>query len=314
MTKKWYAISAQEGGRVTVAVRGYIGEWGLTDRQFIAELEASRANELPSEVLVTINSRGGEIDHALAIFNHLRGLAAHGTRIVVRVDGIAASAASVIAMAGDTIIMPANALMMVHAPWTWAAGNADQLRREADTLERFESALIATYQARTGKSVDELKAMLAEDTWMTAQEAVDAGFADRIEPLRSQQEPAAALTMALAQACAIPDDVLARVQQQAAPAEAVAKADNDALATELRNLCAAARMAEMADALLPFARESGLDAARAVLAKAASATGSTSVDPTFSSKASDQPSAHSSNASMSLARLALRAINPRARV
>ena len=74
MPKKWYAIhGADESGAVFVAVRGYIGEWGLTDAQFIAEMDAALAQSPAREVLVTINSRGGEVDHALAIFNHLRG-------------------------------------------------------------------------------------------------------------------------------------------------------------------------------------------------------------------------------------------------
>lgn len=307
MPKKWYAIQASDDtGRVSVAVRGYIGEFGLTDAQFIAELDVALAQSPAREVLVAINSRGGEVDHALSIFNHLRALAKDGKRIVVRVDGIAASAASIVAMAGDEIVMPANTLMMVHAPWTWAAGDAEQLRREAGVLERFESALIETYVARTGKSEAELRAMLAEDTWMTAQEAVDAGFADRVEPLR-EQETDAALTLALAQACAIPAEVLARVQAASAGAAA------DALASAVRTLCEAARMPAMAEALVPFARERGLDAARDALLRAA-ATAVTPVNPVVPSSASDSASAHSSASSDFLARLALRAINPRARV
>lgn len=333
MPKKWYAIQASDDtGRVSVAVRGYIGELGLTDAQFIAELDVALAQSPAREVLVAINSRGGEVDHALSIFNHLRALAKDGKRIVVRVDGIAASAASIVAMAGDEIVMPANTLMMVHAPWTWAAGDAEQLRREADVLERFESALIETYVARTGKSEAELRAMLAEDTWMTAQEAVDAGFADRVEPLR-EQETAAALTLALAQACAIPAEVLARVQAASAgaaaaqpvqygapppaappsPAPSADQADADALASAVRTLCEAARMPAMAEALVPFARERGLDAARDALLRAA-ATAVTPVNSVVPSSASDSASAHSSASSDFLARLALRAINPRARV
>lgn len=333
MPKKWYAIQASDDtGRVSVAVRGYIGEWGLTDAQFIAELESALAASGAREVRVAINSRGGEVDHAIAIFNHLRALKEQGVRVTVRIDGIAASAASIIAMAGDEIVMPANALMMVHAPWTWAAGNAEQLRREADTLDKFESALIETYMARTGRSLDEIKALLAEDTWMTAQEAVDAGFADRVEPLR-EQETAAALTLALAQACAIPAEVLARVQAASAgaaaaqpvqdgapppaappsPAPSADQADADALASAVRTLCEAARMPAMAEALVPFARERGLDAARDALLRAA-ATAVTPVNPVVPSSASDSASAHSSASSDFLARLALRAINPHARV
>lgn len=321
---KWFSVQASDGDSqsVSVAVRGYIGEWGLNDRQFIAELESALAASGAREVRVAINSRGGEVDHAIAIFNHLRALKEQGVRVTVRIDGIAASAASIIAMAGDEIVMPANALMMVHAPWTWAAGNAEQLRREADTLDKFESALIETYMARTGRSLDEIKALLAEDTWMTAQEAVDMGFADRVEPLAADTSASATLTMALAEACAVPHEVLARAQtpiKPSQPAAHQAAAEQEAaqvsarLLRELRTLCDAARMPALAEALLPFAQASGIEAARAVLAQSA-AQPPADIDPTVPSSASDQASAHSHSASQTLARLALRAINPRARV
>lgn len=202
MAKKWFDVRAEADRKeVRVSIRGIIGEWGVTDRDLIREVEAAGDVEL---IHVAINSRGGEVDHGLAIYNYLR---THPALVSVRIDGIAASAASVIAMAGDEITMPANALMMVHNPWTYAMGNAAELRKTADDLEQFEKTLLATYTARTGKGEGDIKTLLDDETWLTAQEAVDLGFADRVESLA---QPAA---VAMAKAMDIPADVMAKLAE-----------------------------------------------------------------------------------------------------
>jgi len=94
--------------------------------------------------------------------------------------GVAASAASLIAMAGDRIVMPKNTFMMIHNPWSFVMGNADELRDTADTLDKIGASLRATYSARTGLSEDELAPMLASDTWLTADEALAKGFATEV--------------------------------------------------------------------------------------------------------------------------------------
>ena len=186
MPKKWYAIhGADESGTVSVAVRGYIGESGLTDAQFIAELDAALAQSPAREVLITINSRGGEVDHALAIFNHLRTMKAQGTRIVARVDGIAASAASIIAMAGDEIVMPENAFLMIHDPAGLVMGTAEDMRAMAEALDKVKGSLVSGYAAKSGRTPEEVSALMAAETWFDASDAVAQGFADRlIEPVR----------------------------------------------------------------------------------------------------------------------------------
>lgn len=215
MAKKWFDVRAEaERKEVSVSIRGYIGEWGVSDSDLIREVEAAGDVEM---INVTINSRGGEVDHGLAIYNFLRG---HDALVNVRVDGIAASAASIIAMAGDQITMPANTLMMVHNPWTFAQGNAAELRKTADDLEQFEKSLLATYTARTGKGEDDIKALLDGETWLTAQEAVDLGFADTVESLA---QPAA---VAMAKAMDIPAEVLAKVAELETPEEPEAPAVN----------------------------------------------------------------------------------------
>ncbi len=211
MAKKWFDVAAVAADNAaSVAIRGYIGEWGVNDQDFAQEIEALGDVE---QINVSINSRGGEITHALSIFNLLRN---HAAKVVVRVDGVAASSASIIAMAGDEIIMPANTMMLAHRPLIngWVVAGEDDLRKLADDLKVFEGALLETYKARTGKSEDELKALLAEDRWMTAEEAVELGFADRVESLA---RPSA---VAIAEAADIPGDVLAKVAElEAAAAE-----------------------------------------------------------------------------------------------
>ena len=198
----WYSIRAESDSRVAaVAVRGSIGEFGLTDEDFVRDLQA--AGEV-DEIRVTINSRGGEVDHALAIYDALR---THPARVTVRITGMAASAASIIAMAGDEIRMPANALMMVHNPWTIALGDAEALRQAAAGLDKVTSSLVETYRARTDKTEDEIRALLDDETWLTADEAVEMGFADTVEPIKTK-----ALN-ALADAVQIPAAVLAKLER-----------------------------------------------------------------------------------------------------
>ena len=117
-----------------------------------------------------INSPGGSIIDGIAMFNYLVQAKAP---VDVYIDGVAASIASVIAMAGDTIYMPSNTMMFIHQPWMYTAGNADELRKDADTLETMESALVASYMRHFKGTEDEIKDIMANDTWLTACEVAD---------------------------------------------------------------------------------------------------------------------------------------------
>lgn len=130
------------------------------------------------ELTIRINSGGGSAFAGFAIFELIR---AHGAKVTTYIDGVAASAASIIAMAGDRIVMGTGAMMMVHNPWTRVEGEAKDLREAADVLDRVGESLINVYSARTGKSRDELRDMLNKTTWMTAEEAVSFGFANEID-------------------------------------------------------------------------------------------------------------------------------------
>ncbi|ELD5691094.1 Clp protease ClpP, partial [Escherichia coli] len=106
----------------------------------------------------------------------------HGAGITVYVDGVAASMASLIAMAGDTVIMPENAFMMIHKPWGISGGDAEKMRTYADRLDKLESVMVPVYAQKTGKTTDEIAAMLADETWMSGAECLAHGFADQVTP------------------------------------------------------------------------------------------------------------------------------------
>ncbi|MFW2831751.1 head maturation protease, ClpP-related [Sphingomonas sp. ID0503] len=128
---------------------------------------------------IRINSPGGFVMEGLAIVEAIRS---YPDKVTIYVDGLAASMASVIAMVGAECIMAESSLMMVHKPWDASIGNADDLRRDAAKLDRIEAQLIGIYAKRTGLPEGELVAMLAAETWMTADEALAAGFATSISP------------------------------------------------------------------------------------------------------------------------------------
>lgn len=151
---------------------------GMSAKKFADELKGLGDIE---EIRVRINSPGGDVFAAQAIYNLLK---AHPAQVTVYIDGLAASAASVVAMAGDTIIMPGNAMMMIHNPWIFVGGDADALRSMADVLDQVRETLIAVYQDKTDMERDTLIDLLKEETWFTATEALEYGLVDEIaEPI-----------------------------------------------------------------------------------------------------------------------------------
>ncbi|MFD3249835.1 ClpP-like prohead protease/major capsid protein fusion protein [Rahnella aquatilis] len=151
-----------------------IGYWGVTARQFASSMKA--LGDL-DHINLHIHSPGGDVFDGIAIYNLLNS---HTASKTVYIDGLAASMASVIAMVGNPIIMPENAMMMIHKPWGITGGDANDMRDYADLLDKVEAVLIPSYAKKTGKTHDELALMLGEETWMTAQECLEHGFADQI--------------------------------------------------------------------------------------------------------------------------------------
>ncbi|WP_371259675.1 ClpP-like prohead protease/major capsid protein fusion protein [Pseudomonas sp. URMO17WK12:I11] len=171
----WYTIkAAATRGVAEVYLFGDIGDWGISAQQFANDL---RAVGDVSQINLHINSPGGAVFEGMAMYNLLKS---HKARVIGTVVGLAASMGSVVAMACDEIRMPANAMMMVHKPWGIQGGDAEAMRKYAETLDKFETGMVAVYVAKTGKSVEEVEALLTAETWMTGAEAVALGFADTL--------------------------------------------------------------------------------------------------------------------------------------
>jgi ATP-dependent protease ClpP protease subunit len=143
-----------------------------------------------NRIAVRINSPGGDAFEGSAILSLLR---AQKKPVDVFVDGIAASAASLIAMAGDTITMGRTAMMMVHNPWTWCVGNAADMRQSADVLDKIGASMAQAYVDKTGKTAAEIKTILDAETWMSAEECVSEGFATAVAAAGEDDDAAMAL-------------------------------------------------------------------------------------------------------------------------
>jgi ATP-dependent protease ClpP protease subunit len=175
--KNWYTIKASiAGGPVDICIYDEIGGWGITAKQFAEDLKALGN---VSAINLHIHSPGGDVFDGIAIYNLLNK---HPASITVHIDGLAASMASVIAMVGDRIVMPENALMMVHKPWGITGGDANEMRNYADLLDKMESVLIPAYVQKTGKTAEEIASLLAVETWMDGTECLANGFADELLP------------------------------------------------------------------------------------------------------------------------------------
>jgi ATP-dependent protease ClpP protease subunit len=157
-----------------------IGEsswWGETvsAKDVKTALKGSKA----STIKLRVNSRGGEVFEGFAIYNLLKD---HPARVEAQVDALAASMASIVIMAADEIKIAKNALIMVHNPWSFAMGEADDLRQTADLLDKMRDASADVYAARTGVTKERAIEMMDAETWLTAEEAKAEGFADVIIP------------------------------------------------------------------------------------------------------------------------------------
>ncbi|MBG2802683.1 Clp protease ClpP [Proteus mirabilis] len=178
--KSWFRMQAKEDQTADIYIYDEIGGWGISARRFTEDL-LSLGNL--SHINLHIHSPGGEVFDGIAIYNQLKN---HSATITVYIDGLAASMASVIAMVGDTVIMPKNAMMMIHKPWGVSWGDANDMREYADLLDKLENVLIPAYVAKTGKTTEEMTAMLEQETWLDGDECVEHGFADKvIEPVKA---------------------------------------------------------------------------------------------------------------------------------
>lgn len=146
---------------------------GITAKSVKAQLDT-----FSGDLDIRINSYGGDVFEGHAIYNLIKNYEGKKT---VFIDGIAASAASIIAMAGDEVIMPINAMLMLHDPWTFAIGNSADMYKSGEVLDQIKKTIVAVYVDKTEIGEDEISAMMTEETWLDADQAAEKGFAVKSE-------------------------------------------------------------------------------------------------------------------------------------
>lgn len=176
--KKPWTIRGQGRGALEILLYDVIGEdlFGGTSAQMFAE-DLRAAGDGIREIHLRVNSPGGNVFDGIAIYNTLLS---HGATITAQVDGIAASIASVIIMAASEIAIGENAIIMIHNPHVLTAGDANDMRKMAETMDKIKTSMITAYRRHADLSVKEIGALMDAETWMSAKEAVDNGFAEKI--------------------------------------------------------------------------------------------------------------------------------------
>ena len=174
MKESWYKIQSKASAEmVDVYLFNEIGMWGVTAQDFINDIKEHK--EQPMNL--HINCVGGDVFDGMAIYNVLLK---RTQKTTVYVEGIAASMGSVIALAGDEVIMSENSLLMIHNAWGGTMGEADDMRKYANILDKLSDESADIYVKKTGLSLEEVKDMMDEETWLNAEEALEYGFVDSI--------------------------------------------------------------------------------------------------------------------------------------
>lgn len=172
-----YRINAS-GKKAEIFIYDFIGKDffgdGVSGKRIVDDIKSFGKVDV---INVHLNSPGGDVFEGVTIYNVLKN---HPARIEVDIDGLAASIASIVAMAGDTVRMAKNAMFMIHDPSSIAFGTAEEMRKKADLLDQVKDNLVKTYVDRTGLGVDKVAAMMAAETWMQSSEAVQDGFVDEV--------------------------------------------------------------------------------------------------------------------------------------
>jgi ATP-dependent protease ClpP protease subunit len=169
----WYRIQ-NKATKPEIFIYDEIGYFGHTAKGFADDLREITADE----ITVHLNSPGGDIFDGLAIYQSLKD---HSAKVTVKVDGLAASIASVIAMAADTLVMAPKATMMIHDGWSVGVGNASELRKLADVLDKQSEIIASVYADRSGQPSDFWRDRMRDETWYNADEALAAGLIDEVE-------------------------------------------------------------------------------------------------------------------------------------
>lgn len=188
MKKRYYSLYQDvENKKAEIYIYGDITSWPWFESDVSSYTLSKELQELDNdieEISVYINSYGGEVAESLAIYNALKR---HKAKIITIVDGFACSGASVIFSAGDERIMNDTSLIMIHNAWNYAAGDANDLRKKADDLEKITQASINAYMAIVNIGEDELKEMMDSDTWISGSEALEIDFATQLVEAKEKQ-------------------------------------------------------------------------------------------------------------------------------
>lgn len=173
MTEKWYNIQNKAGKPADVYIFDEIGTYGITAQEFITDIKDLK----DTPINLRINSLGGDVFDGMAMYNVIKRREAKTT---VYIEGIAASIATIISLGADEVVMAENSLFMIHNAWGGTMGEAKDMRKTAETLEKITGELTDIYRKKTGLSYDALAEMMDEETWLNANEAFEMGFIDTI--------------------------------------------------------------------------------------------------------------------------------------
>lgn len=180
---------AEDGQEANIFLQDVIGSWfGIAAADFIGELESLTANIINLHV----NSPGGDVFEARDIQAAIGRRKAAGTTFITHINGIAASAATYISFSANEVRIADGGMLMVHNAWSWMAGNAKELRQEADVLEKIDAGIARDYERKTGASAKQIKEWMDNETWFDAAEALKNGFVDSVFiPGEEEKEPEA---------------------------------------------------------------------------------------------------------------------------
>ena len=172
--KNWYSISNKNESVIDISIHDEIGGWGISASDFISEL---RSHKNATAINLSIHSPGGSVLDGFAMYNALKS---HPAKVHGHVEGLAASAASFVLMAADTISMPEDSFIMIHNAWTFVGGDSEELRSVAATMDKLQDSIVNIYEKRTGMEEQAIRDMMSEETWLNAVDSLEHGFIDTI--------------------------------------------------------------------------------------------------------------------------------------
>ncbi len=168
---KWYKI-VNKKTHTDVHIYEEIGGWGVRARSFVKDLK-----EIKGDIVLHLNSPGGQVFDGLAIYNTLNS---RDDKVTVKIEGLAASIASIIALAGDEIEMAENSMLMIHNPLISISGDSEEMRKAAETLDKIKESIVGIYVSHSNMTADEVSLMMDNETWLTAHEAISKGLCTKI--------------------------------------------------------------------------------------------------------------------------------------